>query len=71
MTQHEKRNGLWGTLEEQGPGVPRTLRMHFLKEVEFVCNTDRMVTQRKKTNRSSVNQHLERDTQHIPSWLLS
>lgn len=37
--------GYGGYLEEWGPGVPRTLRVHFLKKVEFVCNTDRMVTQ--------------------------
>lgn len=34
-----------GHLEESGPGVPRTLRKHFLKKVKFVCKTSRMVTQ--------------------------
>lgn len=25
---------------ELGPGVPKTLRVHFLRAVGFVCNTD-------------------------------
>lgn len=40
-----KEMGYGKHLEEWGPGGSRTLRMHFLKKVEFVCNTDRTVTQ--------------------------
>lgn len=51
--------------------IPRSLRMHFLKEMGFVCNTEGMVTQRKKMNKTSVSGHLGIETPDRWSWLLS
>lgn len=54
-----------GHLEESGPGVPKTLRMHFLKKVEFVCNTGRMVTQeedKQKLYKSALRDRLSTHT---------
>jgi hypothetical protein len=36
--------GLRGGIAESRAGIPRTLRIHFLKEMGFVCNTEGMIT---------------------------